>query len=380
MSGGVMQTRRIFIKKGFIVASTFLNLPNTSNVLTTSAQQKTASAAEDLYRRAIIIDTSVNDGPLFDAKRAIDDGLTAVVVDLSAFPRNLPNALQALTQWNAMFRKQDSGFVKVLKVLDIEAAKRQKKLGIILACQDASILDASTTSVDDYNIQNLYLFYDLGLRALQLTHNERNAVGDSFREKSNAGLSRLGEKVVEEMNSLGMLIDLSHCSDQTTLEAIRLSKKPCAITHAGCRTLYPTLRNKSDEQIRALSERGGVIGIFNMSLYLTDREATTIDDVVSHIDHAVKVGGIDHVSFGSDGPVLELLMEEELKGHQVYAKRNLGLPGAERIPSHVRVRELNSPKRLFNLGEALSKRGYKDDAIEKIIGGNFVRLFRDVCG
>jgi membrane dipeptidase len=215
-----------------------------------------------------------------------------------------------------------------------------------------------------------------------LTHNERNAVGDSFREKSNAGLSRLGEKVVTAMNDLGMIIDLSHCGDNTTMEAIQLSKKPCAITHAGCRALYPTLRNKPDAQIRAIAEKGGIFGIYNMSLWLTDRDATSLDDVLNHVDHAVKLAGVEHVTFGSDGPVLENTTPEadELKGHQEYAKRNFGLPGAEKIPAHIHVRELNNPQRLLRLAEGLAKRGHKDGAIEKIIGGNFVRFFREVCG
>src|SRR5262249_16270920 len=152
----------------------------------------------------------------------------------------------------------DALAVKVTSGDGIKAAKEHGKLGIILACQDASIQDASTASVNDYNIQNLDRFYNLGLRVLQITHNERNGLGDSFREKTNAGLSRLGEKVVDAMNRFGMLIDVSHCGDRTTMDAIRLSKKPCAITHAGCRALCPTLRNKTDEQIRALAQKGGV--------------------------------------------------------------------------------------------------------------------------
>jgi membrane dipeptidase len=119
-----------------------------------------------------------------------------------------------------------------------------------------------------------------------------------------------------------------------------------------------------------------------MSLWLTDRAMTSSNDVLDHIDHAVKVGGVDHVSFGSDGPVLENRTPEEqmLKGMRDYARRNLGLPGAEKMPSHVVVPELNSPRRLYRLAEGLRKRGYKTDAIEKIIGGNFARLFREVCG
>src|SRR5574341_110383 len=111
-----------------------------------------------------------------------------------------------------------------------------------------------------------------------------------------------------------------------------------------------------------------------MSLWLTDRNTASIDDVLNHIDHAVKIAGVEHVAFGSDGPVLEdpTPEAEVVAGHQSYARRNLGLPGAEKIPSHIHVRELSSPQRLLRLAEALAKRAYKDDVIEKIIGGNFV--------
>jgi membrane dipeptidase len=337
---------------------------------------------DELYARAIVVDTLTNDGPGFDAGQALDAGLSAAVVDLPIFPRNMPSAMRALEAWRDAFAKPETRYVKVLKAADLEGAKRERKFGVILSCQDAAILDSSTASVNDYNIQNLKRYHELGLRVLQLTHNERNGLGDSFREKTNAGLSRLGEKVVAAMNELRMIIDVSHCGDTTTDEAIKLSKQPCAITHAGCRALYPTLRNKTDAQIRAVSERGGIFGVFNMSLWLTTRPTTSVDDVVAHLDHAVKVGGIDHVTFGSDGPVLvnPTPEDQQLKGMRGYAERNLGLPGAERIPNHVLVRELNSPRRLYVLADALSRKGYKADGIEKIIGGNFVRFLREVCG
>ncbi|HZQ93328.1 MAG TPA: membrane dipeptidase [Terriglobales bacterium] len=369
-----MITRRSFVSSG-LAAAAATTLPD----LTAGA--KAPSDSSPAEARGVAIDTLVNSGPNFDAKKAIEAGLTGAVIDVAMYPRNFPNAINALADWNAAFRRNPL-LMKVLRAGDLMAAKEQKKFGVVLACQDAQILDASTASVNDFNIRNLEFFYDLGIRCLQLTHNERNALGDSFREKSNAGLSYLGENVVAGMNSLGMLIDLSHCGRQTTLEAIRLSKRPCAITHAGCYALCPTARNKSDEEIRALAEKGGVTGIFNMSLWLTKAPTTSINDVVDHIDHVVKVAGIDHVSFGSDGPVLKSDLPDEtaLQGMQSYYKRNVGLPGAEWLPMHVNVKELNGPERLARLADALSKRGYNADAIDKVVGANFARLFRDVCG
>lgn len=368
-------SRRVFLGGvGTAAALSGLGTPGWAQTGTPDAGQ-TAS-------HPLAIDTLTPDGPFFDPREGVAAGLTAAVVDLSGFPRNFESAVDALADWSDAFHQEGSGFFKVLEAADLDEARRQGKLGVILASQDAAILDASTASVNDRNLRNLRFFYDLGLRVLQLTHNDRNAVGDSFREKSNAGLSRLGEKVVAEMNSLGMLVDLSHCGDQTTLEAIRLSKKPCAVTHAGCRTLFPTGRNKTDEAIRALAERGGYFGVFAMSVWLTERDQPSVDDVVDHIDHLVKVGGSDLPGFGSDGPVLanDTPPDVMLEGFRSYYRRNAGLPGSEREPKHVTVPDLNTPRRLQVLADALARRGYKGDAVDKILGGNFVRVFRAVCG
>jgi membrane dipeptidase len=375
-----MISRRAFLGGG-LGAAAALSIPE-GVARALAAETPSSQGTKEVYARSIVIDTLTPDGPFFNPRKAVEAGLTAAVVDLTLFPRNFPGAVEALAEWSGAFHHADSGFLKVLRGADLQEAKRQGKLGVILACQDAAILDSSTGSVNDHNLNTLRLFYDLGLRVLQLTHNERNSVGDSFREKSDAGLSRLGEKVVAEMNALGMVIDTSHCGDRTTLEAIRLSTKPAAVTHAGCRALFPTPRNKPDEVIRALADKGGYFGVFNMSNWLTARDRSAPDDVVDHIDHVVKLGGIDLAGFGSDHPVLgdPTPQKEKVEGLQGYIDRNPGMPGAEPLHGHVTVSELDGPDRLGVLAAALSRRGYKGDGIEKILGGNFARVFGAVCG
>ena len=332
--------------------------------------------------RAHAIDGLVPTGPFFDAAAAIAGGLTAVIADMQMYPRNFDRAVRALAEWNWMLRTRGERLIKATRAADLERARKEGKLAIVLACQDASILDASTGSVNDDNLENLGLFYDLGLRVLQLTHNEQNALGASFREKKDAGLSRLGEKVVAAMNELGMVIDLSHCGQQTTLDAISASQKPCLITHAGCRALQPSARNKSDEEIRAVAAKGGVFGVYNMSLWLTEKPAASVEDVVDHVEHALRLVGEDHVSFGSDGPVVadDTPPEDLLAGHRAYAQRNLGLPGAERLPDHIITQDLNTPRRLQVLAQALNRRGHSARVVDKIIGGNLLRVVGEVCG
>ncbi|HEX2218644.1 MAG TPA: membrane dipeptidase [Gemmatimonadales bacterium] len=351
--------------------------PAGASLTDASSPLRSAGAAD--WSRAPAIDSLVNGGPYFEVDAVIEAGMTGAIVDMSMYPRSFNNAIQALAGWNAAFRRNPK-LLKVTRGDDLRAAEGAKRFAIVLACQDAAILDASTVSVMRSNIDLLGVFFDLGLRVLQLTHNERNAVGDSFREKVDAGLSRLGEEVVPAMNELGMLIDLSHCSRLTTLQAARLSSKPVAITHAGCRALHPSARNKTDEEIRAVAEKGGYFGVFNMSLWLTERQTTSIDDLLAHVDHAVKVAGIDHVGFGSDGPIVssDVPPDQELAGYRAAYERNQGLPGAEAVPHHVTVRALNTPRRLDLLAHGLARRGYGEAAVEKIIGGNIARVLREV--
>jgi membrane dipeptidase len=343
-----------------------------------------ASKAADIYRRALVIDGLTNDGPWLDPEEVLQAGMTAAIVDMAmGMPRNFQHALEAITEWQPAFRRPGSRFLPVLRAGDLKRAKAERKLGIILACQDAQILDASTYSVNDQNLDNLETFQAQGLRVLQLTHNERNGLGDSYREPGNAGLSVLGRRVVERMNELGMLIDLSHCGDRTTAEALELSRKPCAITHAGCRALYATGRNKPDEHLRALANQGGVFGVFNMSVWLTSKPTVALDDLLAHVDHAVKVAGVEHVGFGSDGNVTRSGgddVKKELEGFGSYVRRNKGLPGSEQMPQHLYVPELKGPDRLLRLAEGLDRRGYKPADIEKILGGNLERLLRDTLG
>lgn len=332
-------------------------------------------------RRRPMIDTLSISGPDFDAARMLAAGMTGLVLDLPIYPRTRQAALDALTRWAAAFAAPDTRFQLVRHGADFEAASATRRLAVVLACQDASILDAPSRSVGDVNLVNLRVFHALGLRILQLAHNDRNGVGDSYQEPNDAGLSRLGRDVVAEMNELGMVVDLSHCSGGTLREAVRLSSKPCMVTHSGCRALYPTLRNKADAEIRALAEKGGFFGVYSMTLWLSDEPTASVDQVVRHIDHAVKVAGVEHVGFASDGPPLGVgSMENELAGMQAYARRTLGGPGSERVPTHIRPRELNGPDRVAVLGEALRKKGYSATDVDRILGGNFERVFAESVG
>jgi membrane dipeptidase len=338
-------------------------------------------SSEELYERTISGDSLVYnedysagiDAVGLDAIRA--SGMTYAFYDVSITPagRAFDDCIRSVTAWNESVSRNPELLLRADTAADIQKAKQDGKHALVFLFQDAFPLEQ--------DVSRIRLFHDLGVRILQLTHNSRNLVGDGYIDRGDGGLSDFGVQVVERMNEQRMLVDLSHCADRTTLDAIELSKRPCAFTHAGCRSLLSTPRNKTDAQIRALAEKGGVIGIFNMSCWLTGRDTPGVEDVIRHIDHAVKVAGIDHVGFGSDGPMAGVQrVSEELAGHREFFRNGGARMIYTRRPLHVRVPELNQARRLLNLADALAGKGYGESEIEKIIGGNFLRLFREVIG
>ena len=202
-------------------------------------------------------------------------------------------------------------------------------------------------------------------------------------EPGNAGLSSFGIEVVERLNELGMMVDLSHCGKRTTSEGIRASSAPPAITHSGCNAVEPHPRSKDNEELRALADRGGVIGIYLMP-FLTPGRVPTTADVVAHIEHALETCGEDHVGIGSDLSITPIDGSDEYwSKHREFVAgriaRGVAAP-AEDPDVLFTVPELNSHRRMDLIADALSARGHSDGVIEKVIGANWVRLLREVWG
>ena len=152
------------------------------------------------------------------------------------------------------------------------------------------------TSPDDVNF-----FHALGQRVSQLTYNARNLIGNGATERRDDGLSDFGVSIVDRMNKVGMAVDTSHCGDRTTLDAFEVSKKPALITHSNCRTLVPGHpRLKTDEAIKKMAATGGVMGITGVRMFVKADEPTTVEHMLDHIDHVVKLTSVEHVGIGSD--------------------------------------------------------------------------------
>lgn len=222
---------------------------------------------------------------------------------------------------------------------------------------------------------------DFGVRVIQLTYNRRGELGDGCLEPQDSGLTPFGRTVVEHMNQLGMLVDLSHCGRRTTTEAIATSKKPVSITHAGCAAVADTPRNKTDDALKSLADRGGVVGIYFMPFLRTKGNATA-GDVIQHVEYALNVCGEDHVGIGTDGgiPPVELTAEYRQRiREEVQRRRALGVsaPGEEADDVIPLVAELNHARRFEKLADLLLARGHSAARVEKILGANFLRLMRE---
>lgn len=312
--------------------------------------------------------------------RALEDakasGVTAVNITLGTTEREglFEKTMAGIGEWEARLAAHQDRLLKIRSAKDIESAKASSRLGIIYGFQDPGVLEGK--------IDRLRLLNDFGVRVIQLTYNRRGELGDGCLEPKDRGLTPFGRTVVEHMNELGLLVDLSHCGRRTTAEAIAASKKPVSITHAGCAAVADTPRNKTDDVLRSLADRGGVVGIYFMPFLRTKGNATA-GDVIQHVEHALNVCGEDHVGIGTDGGLSPVELTAEYRQRireEVMRRRALGVsaPGEEADDVIPLVAELNDARRLEKLAELLLARRHSVARVEKILGANFLRLTRDV--
>lgn len=229
------------------------------------------------------------------------------------------------------------------------------------------------------NLDYLDIFHRLGVRFVQLTYNARNFIGNGCGEKD-SGLSQFGSRAVKRMNELGMVVDLSHCGDQTTLDAIEVSEKPVLFTHANVRSLANTPRNKTDDQIRLLAQKGGVMGVKSMLGDTITKAArdTTVADLVDHIDYIANLVGIEHVAIGTDFAGTTSTSERTGINEMVQVIRSQfsgTYLGERSAPLGIR-----SIEDLPNITRELVRRGYTDADIKKVLGENWIRVLGTILG
>lgn len=324
--------------------------------------------AIDVHANAIIIDTvnrSVIDSEFLND--VATGGLTAIgrtilVTDPGAFTpfgfmetvREIALVLEAIDR--------NPQLMLITSVDDIHRAKATARTGLYFYLQSPEPINRQ--------LWRLRLFYHLGLRVLQLTFNERSLTGDGCAEANDAGLSDFGLALIRECERMGIVIDLSHCGDRTTNEAIAAAEKPVLITHAMSRTLFESPRCKSDSQVVACARKGGVIGVQASPIFIGDRPHT-IEGMLDHVDYYVSIVGIDHVGIGLDLTT----------GNDDYDPAVLGFTSAIYGPELHNARTLPGIQRLAdvpNITASLLRRGYSANDVSAILGGNVLRVFGEV--
>lgn len=328
------------------------------------------SEVDALFDRAIVVDAlSVDDDWNDDVFGAVTrSGLTAMQTSLDN--RNLSAALRALAEWQARCDRYPTRLAKALRGADIDEAKRVGRLAVVLGFQNATMIES--------DVRNLDTLYDAGTRCIQLTYNSRNLLGDGCTERTNAGLSDFGVASVERMNQLGIIVDLSHCGERTSKDGIEVSTRPPAFTHTMCRAMHDHVRAKSDALLKAMADKGGMIGIATLGYFIGPTPATSFDDYLRHVDHAVNVAGLDHVGLASDYSIRGIEATETRESWYVPRLKIFKPSYNVRWPPW--IKELDPPERFRAIAHGLAKRGYTAEQIGKILGRNWVRYFRDVLG
>jgi membrane dipeptidase len=280
-------------------------------------------------------------------------------------PAAVEETLSFLAAWQGFCARNSDLFCVVDTASDLDRAKSSGKCAVMMGIQNS---EHFRTAADVKN------FHQLGQRCSQLTYNSQNLLGSGSTDRVDGGVSDYGAEIIAAMNDVGMLVDVSHCGDRTTLDAIEISKRPIAITHSNCRALNDHPRLKTDEAIKKLAARDGVMGVTGVRNFVRDREPTTIEHVVDHVDHVVKLAGIEHVGIGSDS---DLNGYDDMPADQRKMLMD-SYKSSYAFRDKLDTDGFDHPKKVFDLTEALIRRGYGDSNIEAVLGGNFRRLLGTV--
>jgi membrane dipeptidase len=377
----------VFDRREFLTSAVAAALA-TSPIARAAAPKR--SFAEQAYSKAIVIDAlggpggydpdlpddaDLSPSMLADVKAS---GVTAANLTVNSVgngPDKFEETVSSIAFSEQMITANPDHFMKVLTARDLATAKSTGRMGLIYGFQDTSALEGQ--------LDRLKLFYGLGVRIVQPVYNRRNLMGDGCLEPADGGLSTLGRELIGEINKLKILLDLSHAGARTQAEGIAASKAPMAITHTGCRALVDVPRNTHDRELKALADRGGVVGIYFMP-FLRASGQPHAEDLIRHLEHAVNICGEDHVGLGTDGDISGIKLDEKYAAFQRKffedrAKAGVAAPG-EAADVFNLVPEYNDARRFFTLANDLSDRGWPAKRIEKILGANFVRLFSEVWG
>jgi len=267
--------------------------------------------------------------------------------------------IKNIAEQNARWRTIEEDVILIRQVEDIYRAAKEDKLGIGYMFQGINPLESDLNMVE--------IYYQLGVRSIQLAYNVANPIADGCMENRDAGLSNLGVQLIEELNRVGMVVDCTHTGVRSTLDAVNASKDPVVITHSLSRALYDAPRNITDEQVIAIGESGGVIGVNGVGPFLSEHNDPTPERILQHLNHYVELIGADHVGIGLD-------YVEDVDGLMKWVWAH-----PEEWPNQpTEPDRYFSPTEFPHIVETLIEHGYSDHEIKGILGENFLRIFKRV--
>ena len=273
-----------------------------------------------------------------------------------------------------LIKRYPNYFRLIVKADDVLLAKQQRQIGIIMGFQSTEMF------ADD--LKQINFFAKQGVRYMQMSYNGPSQFGSGGLVTKDKGLTKLGRQALSQMENNKVLVDLSHSGQKTVADAIQHSTRPLTISHTGCNGIYRHPRNNDDAELKSVANKGGVIGLYLMPFLEGGDNELKAEALLKHIDYAVNLCGEDHVSIGSDQgvvPVSDGPEYREVIRQEVNRRIAAGISAPGETPNRPPfIAELNSEKRMELIAWHLTKRGYNDNQIEKILGVNLLNLYREV--
>ncbi len=290
-----------------------------------------------------------------------------------AYHETCLEALRNVAFWNRMFEQHGDLICRVHSSPDVLSAREQGKTGIVFGFQNCSPIE------DDYAL--VEIFHALGVRFMQLSYNNQSLLATGCYEEDDPGITRFGKQIIKEMNRVGMVIDMSHSAEFSTLEAIELSERPIAITHANPVFFHPARRNKSDMVLKALGESGGMLGFSLYPFHLRNGSDCTLEDFCRMVGDTAEMIGIDHIGIGSDlcqdqpDSVVNWMRNGRWSKDADYGEGSISNAGWPNQPGW-----FSNSTHYRNIATGLEKAGFSSENIEQVMGKNWLSFFENSFG
>ena len=298
--------------------------------------------------------------------------LDAVHVTI-AYHEDYKELTSRIIAWNKLFETYSDLIFQGFTAADVERAHKENRTAIFFGLQTPSPIEADIGLVE--------ILHQLGVRFMQLTYNNQSLLATGCYEAVDSGVTRMGREVIKEMNRVGLVVDMSHSAELSSLQAIEISERPIAITHANAASWSSGLRNKSDKLLKVLGDNGGMLGFSLYPHHLKDKSDCTVESFCDMVKHVVDLMGIDNVGIGSDlcqnqpDSIVEWMRNGRWTKTLDYGEGSAGAAGFPKQPSW-----FENSIGMDNIHKALLANGFNDVEADKIMGNNWHRFFNDSFG